>query len=121
MRNTVQTQVIIQELNRLEHATNACLWDAVKVHLPDISLPSLHRTTSRLATEGRIGASLSLEGQTVLDATAEPHNHFICSDCHTIKDIEIDGSFTKALQNQVGGKIVTDSLVLYGSCASCIQ
>ncbi len=119
MRNTTQTQTVIRELSRLEHATNSQLWGAVKGHLPDISLPSLHRTTSRLADEGRIGASLSVGGQTVLDVSPHPHSHFICSDCDTVKDIDIDSSFVKDLQDQIGGKIVADSLVLYGSCSKC--
>lgn len=119
MRNTVQVQAIKNELHRLEHATNTELWEAVRHHLPDIALPSVHRITARLVKHGEIGGSLYVNGQTVLDRDPQPHSHFVCNDCQTIKNIAVDEDCIENMQNQIGGAIIPSSLVVQGSCLQC--
>lgn len=120
MRTTIQATIIIEELHKLQHATNAELWKEVQARLPAITLPSLHRTTARLIETGKIGSRLSRNGQAVLDARPEAHSHFFCAACTDgIKDIVIDEALIDSLQRQIGSDIIDNSIVVHGTCKNC--
>ncbi len=119
MRRTIQATTIIEELDKLKHATNAQLWERVKLRLPDVTLPSVHRTTARLARDNTIGGSLTNHGQVILDCRPSAHSHFICATCDKVKDLDLHQDLISHIQNQIGDSIVPTSIVIRGSCNRC--
>ena len=119
MRKTIQSEIILKELQRLGHASNTMLWQSVRQKLPNIALSSVHRITSRMIENRQIGGGLSVQGHTILDAKPSPHSHFVCSDCSTVKDIEIDSKFIDDIKKQIGGDVISTGLVVQGSCIKC--
>ena len=73
--------------------------------------------------ENRI-ASLMLEsGKQVFDKTCRPHDHLICTTCQKVFDVDMpyDRSIERKAENQLHIPIESHSLVLYGTCADCLQ
>jgi Fur family transcriptional regulator, peroxide stress response regulator len=116
---TVQTEAVLDALGRLGHATNQSLHAALSESMPALSVQSLHRITARLLERGEIGLGPSDGRQVVLDATPTAHDHFVCSECGSIVDIEIPESTISSIQQTLGRHLLRDGIVVYGRCALC--
>lgn len=121
MRKTIQATTILTELAQLGHATNAQVWTKVQAKLPTITLPSVHRTTVRLAQDGEIGGRLTVNGQVVLDSNPDPHSHFVCDACSRVKDLKLEEVIINSIQSQIGQDIVHNNLVVHGTCVQCVS
>lgn len=119
MRKTIQATTILDELTQLEHATNAQVWSKVRAKLPNITLPSIHRTTVRMVQDGEIGGRLTVNGQVVLDSNPDPHSHFVCDTCRRVKDLKLEEVIINSIQSQIGQDIVHKNLVVHGTCIKC--
>lgn len=120
MRKTIQASTILDELAQLGHATNAQVWSKVQAKLPNITLPSVHRTTVRMVQDGEIGGRLTVNGQVVLDSNPEPHSHFVCDACSRVKDLKLEEVIINSIQSQIGQDIVHKNLVVHGTCIKCV-
>ena len=117
--STIQTRAVQAALERLRHATNLELHEALADELPELSLTSLHRITARLLERGVIGELPSSGRHTVLDARPEPHDHFVCVSCGGIVDIELPAETLSAIQHQLGAHLAETGLIVRGRCAAC--
>ena len=61
--------------------------------------------------------------QDVFDKTCRPHDHLICTTCQKIFDLDMpyDRSIERKAEHQLHIPIESHSLVLYGTCADCLQ
>lgn len=121
MRKTIQATTILAELANMGHATNAQVWSKIQAKLPSITLPSVHRTTVRLAQDGEIGGKLTVNGQVVLDSIPTPHSHFVCDACSRVRDLGLEEELIRSIQRQIGEDIVHNSLVVHGTCVKCVD
>lgn len=119
MKNTPQTKQVLESLKALGHATNSELLEAVRTQLPDITITSVHRITSRLVQEDMAGLAPVRDGVTVIDCRPEPHHHFVCRDCYKVKDIELPSNMIATIQAQLPREIINGGLAVYGSCKDC--
>jgi len=119
MKNTPQTRLVMTAIQSSGHSTNAEIFEVVRQDLPDITLPSIHRITTRLAEEGVIGEAPVREGVTVLDVRPGPHHHFVCRGCWRMRDIEIPAEMVAAIAHQLPKEIVDGGFVIYGACKDC--
>lgn len=119
MKNTPQTKLVLESLAELGHATNSELLESVHSQLPDLTITSVHRITVRLVQEGVAGLAPDREGTAVIDADPNPHHHFVCRDCHKIKDISLPADMIKTIQAQLPREILNGGLTVYGSCKEC--
>lgn len=119
MRKTIQASTILDELAQLGHATNAQVWNKVQAKIPNITLPSIHRTTVRMVQDGEIGGKLTVNGQVVLDSNPDPHSHFVCDGCSCVKDLKLEEVIINSIQRQIGQDIVHNNLVVHGTCIKC--
>lgn len=116
---TIQTRTVLEALARLQHASNLELHAELATELPELSLTSLHRITSRLLDRGEIG-SVPTEGrQAILDSRPEPHDHFVCTTCGGIVDVDLPPSTVEAIQEQLGTHLAEGGLVIRGRCSRC--
>ena len=117
--STIQTRAVLAALGRLRHASNLELHAALASELPDLSLTSLHRITARLVEQGEIG-TLPSDGRTILlDARPDPHDHFVCTSCGGIVDLELPAETLEAVQAQLGAHLADSGFVIRGRCAQC--
>ena len=109
----------MQALAGLGHATNAQLFALVGEEL-GLSLTSVHRITARLAERGEIGMVSTGSSEMIYDIRAEPHDHFSCTQCGGLLDVEIPQTAIDAIQHQLGTHLVNDGMVVRGRCAQCV-
>lgn len=116
---TIQTAAVLAALRGRGHATNLDLHAALVEEIPALSLTSLHRITARLLARGEIGLGPSEGRQVLLDARPAPHDHFVCTSCGGVLDIDVPESAIRSIQDQLGRHLVRDGIVVRGRCESC--
>ncbi|MFI3172055.1 MAG: transcriptional repressor [Eubacteriales bacterium] len=105
-----------------DHPTADMVYMHVKNEFPNISLGTVYRNLN-LLTE--IGAALKINtpnGGHRYDGQIGAHNHFICTDCGCIVDLEVnDISNINTIQGEsFSGIVESHSTVFFGKCSECI-
>jgi Fur family peroxide stress response transcriptional regulator len=91
----------------------------VKETMPNVSLGTVYRNLGVLAENGRINA-IQIEGATHYDGVTEMHQHFYCTACETIYDIELSNKTFVSKVEQKTKHHITESLVMMkGICELC--
>ena len=93
----------------------------VKQTLPNISLGTVYRNLKLLAKEGEILTIDCGDGCERFDGNPELHYHFICKECHCVKDLKmtsIDHINTLA-SSCFDGEIEGHYTYFYGRCKEC--
>ena len=87
-RNTVQRQVILEELRAVNsHPTATELYEMVRKQLPKVSLGTVYRNLELLAQSKTI-RKLELTGSEAhFDGETRPHHHARCQKCGAIDDL----------------------------------
>lgn len=110
-------------LPRKDHPTADTIYNAVKEDFPNISLGTVYRNLSLLAELGIIQKISCGDDSEHFDGNPKPHNHFICSECYSVIDLEmenIDFIDTLAATN-FNGKISGHNIYFYGKCPNCLK
>ena len=120
-RVTRQRQVILTELRRMiTHPTAKEIYEAVRYHLPQISLGTVYRNLGVLEDLGLL-RRLECGGISRYDGDLHRHFHLQCVDCNQVYDI--DQSLVKNLNMDLlksqGFELLDYKLDFYGLCPSC--
>ena len=110
-------------MGRKDHPTADVVYMNVRQQNPNISLGTVYRNLTLLADIGEITRLRLGDGVDHFDADTSPHYHFICSDCGSVIDLEmdnIDNIFPVAEAN-FDGRIAGHITYFYGTCNSCIK
>lgn len=106
-----------------EHPTADAVYAGIREEYPNISLGTVYRNLSLLAELGEIAKISTGNGPDRFDCNTKPHSHFICTQCHCIKDIELadmDCIYKMAAEN-FDGKITAHTTTFYGICKNCLS
>ena len=108
---------------RKDHPTADVVYQHVRQEFPNISLGTVYRNLTQLSDAGMISRLHFNEINTdCFDATTASHQHFVCSSCHAVSDIEMcDISYIRdeAAKN-FNGRIDTYNIYFTGLCESCL-
>ncbi|OGV55053.1 MAG: hypothetical protein A2X45_11215 [Lentisphaerae bacterium GWF2_50_93] len=87
LKSTQQRFEIYSELiGSTEHPDAESVYTAIRKRMPSLSFDTVYRAMRTFEEKGAISrVSPGLE-RTRYDANMEPHHHFICGKCGTIKD-----------------------------------
>jgi len=119
-RSTKYGSLITSLVNQLGHATNTELLTQVRASYPSVSATTVHRVTSRLLDREIFAKAQSdQQGSMRYDSNTKPHDHFICSICGGIRDIDVADSFIPKITAAMGGCSISGRLVIYGDCEKC--
>lgn len=119
-RTTKYTTAIVETLQKLGHATNAEMLDKLHETYPDVSATTVHRATARLSALGTIAeAPADAFGAMRYDANTTPHDHFICTGCGRMRDIDVAEKLVPTISDALGGCKITGRLTMNGLCESC--
>jgi Fe2+ or Zn2+ uptake regulation protein len=122
---TDRTSKYIQEvrayMERLGHATNNDLIDALRHHYPELSATTVHRITARMLRRGELQlAPSSLDNAMRFDTNVARHDHFMCSVCGILKDATLGEQVRPLLEQTIGdGCSISGSLTVSGICKNC--
>ena len=120
MAFTIQSDATLTALRELGHATNLQIHELMTASMPRLTVQSVHRITARLLEQGEIGLAPSDGRNVVLDARNDIHDHFVCTSCGGIIDLELPDDVIAGIQDQLGRNLVRDGITIRGLCENCI-
>ena len=110
-------------MTRKDHPTAETVYLNVREANPRISLGTVYRNLTLLADNGDI-LRLSLgENKDRFDADTSPHQHFICNDCGSVIDLDMDDIdyVTDVASKRFKGKIAGHVTYFHGTCEKCTK
>ena len=108
-----------------EHPTADEVYMEVKQEFPNISLGTVYRNLNLLTDIGDAVKISSPNGGDRFDGRLEPHNHFLCTKCGRLLDLDLDmhsiDEVNRLAAENFDGIITSSSTLFYGECSDCIK
>ena len=119
-----QREIIKENLmHREDHPTADMVYMDVRETFPNISLGTVYRNLQLLTDLGEIQKLNVGDGVDHFDAKTFPHYHFICSECGSVIDLQMDNIDT--IKDIAGvnfdGQIAGHITYFYGVCGNCCK
>lgn len=110
-------------LSRNDHPTADTIYTNIKEVYPNISLGTVYRNLSLLADIGEINKITTGGGADRFDGNVIPHNHFICKECHSVLDLDMENidHIVEVAGANFDGMIENHITNFYGVCGNCIK
>lgn len=110
-------------MTRKDHPTADVVYMNVRQQNPNISLGTVYRNLTLLADIGEIQRLRVGDGVDHFDADTSPHYHFVCTECGSVIDLEMDSieSILHVAGMNFDGRIAGHITYFYGSCRECIK
>ncbi len=97
----------------------------VKKEFPNISLGTVYRNLNLLTDIGEAIKIATPDGGDRFDGRLEPHNHFLCTKCGRLLDLELDMTSLEEVNRLAAenfdGIIRSSRTLFYGECGDCIK
>ena len=123
IKRSKQRESIMSFLSgRTDHPTAEFIYSHLREEMPNLSLGTVYRNLALLAELGEIQKISTGVGPDHFDGNPKPHNHFYCTDCGSIIDLEmeninyIDELAAKGFPGQLKGHVT----YFYGKCPDCM-
>lgn len=122
LKHSKQRDSIMEFLReRKDHPTADMVYMNVRQSFPNISLGTVYRNLTLLADIGEIARIRVGDGVDHFDADTSPHYHFICKECGSVIDLDMEDM---AFINETAGKkfdgmIEGHITYFYGKCSNC--
>ena len=118
-----QREALLKELrSRKDHPTADTLYQKLREDYPKISLGTVYRNLALLCEMGEIKKIPCGDGSERYDGYVAAHDHFVCSGCGRV--IDLDGAVMKTatkVNNKEIGCVDDYSLIYYGLCKECLK
>ena len=104
------------------HPSAETVYADLKQQIPDLSLGTVYRNLSLFKQQGLIAGVATVKGVERFDGNADPHVHFICTDCGAVLDmpqLQVPQQLTENAAQQIGGTIQQCQLSFTGLCREC--
>ena len=108
-------------MGRKDHPTADVIYMNVRQQNPNISLGTVYRNLNLLADIGEIQRLRVGDGMDHFDADISPHYHFVCTECDSVIDLEMESidTINDVAAKGFDGKIAGHVTYFYGTCSSC--
>ena len=119
-----QRDAIVEYLmSRKDHPTADKIYHAIREDFPNISLGTVYRNLTLLAELGMIQKVSCGDSSEHFDGNPMPHNHFICTNCGNVIDLEMENiDFVDTLAaNHFNGTVNGHNIYFQGICENCIS
>lgn len=109
--------------NTTEHPTADTVYMKIRAIYPNISLGTVYRNLNLLAEQGEIIKIKCHDGSDRFDGRAKPHYHFVCNNCRSVLDLEMESidHINKIAGAGFKGKIEGHETFFYGKCPNCLE
>lgn len=108
-----------------DHPTADTVYMHVKEEFPNISLGTVYRNLKLLTDIGEAVKITAPDGGDRFDGHVQPHNHFFCTECGRILDLNLDmaniDAINQAAAENFNGLIESSNTIFYGKCGDCIK
>jgi Fe2+ or Zn2+ uptake regulation protein len=119
---TTQKQAVLEWVTAAKnHPTAQEVYEGVRETLPKISFATVYRNLDTLAKQGQIKEVQFVDKKKRYEAVMHQHQHFICSQCERIIDMELSKllNVTEAVKKMQCHVVESYNLELIGTCAAC--
>lgn len=108
-------------MGRKDHPTADVIYMNVRKQNPNISLGTVYRNLNLLADIGEIQRLRVGDGMDHFDADISPHYHFVCTECDSVIDLEMESidTINDVAAKGFDGKIAGHVTYFYGTCSAC--
>ena len=123
-RYSAKREAILNLLRSTDtHPSAEWIYAQLKPSMPDLSLATVYRNIAGFLEDGSIIRVGTVNGRERYDGTVIPHNHFICTHCGRVLDIDyvMDDSLNEKVAAQIGMQITGHELIFHGICRSCVE
>ncbi len=121
-RVTPQRQLVLEAINRLDHATPEHICAEVQQTAPSVNISTIYRTLELLEQLGLVTHTHLGHGASTYHLAAQAdHVHLVCRDCGKITEVgpEIVRELVAALDREHGFETDVGHLTVFGRCTSC--
>lgn len=110
-------------MNRNDHPTADTIYTCLREEYPNISLGTVYRNLSLLEEIGEISKISVGSGADHYDGDTTQHQHFICTRCNQVYDIQIKNidSIVEEAAKSFPGIIESYRVNFYGICETCAK
>lgn len=112
-------------LTTREHPSADVIYLHVKEEFPNISLGTVYRNLKLLTDLGEVVKIPSPDGIDRFDSFVQPHNHFFCTCCRRILDLDLSMEeitrLNQAAAESFDGQIESSNTIFYGKCSDCCE
>ena len=112
-------------LSTNEHPSADIVYQHVREDFPNISLGTVYRNLKLLTEIGEAVKISSPDGIDRVDGFIQPHNHFFCTCCRRILDLDLDMAEITRLNQSAAenfdGLIESSNTIFYGTCGDCSE
>ena len=122
LKHSRQRDSIMEFLReRKDHPTADVVYMNVRKTFPNISLGTVYRNLTLLADIGEISRIRVGDGVDHFDADTSPHYHFICKECGSVIDLEMEDmtDINETANKNFSGLIEGHITYFYGKCGNC--
>ena len=122
IKHSKQRDSIMEFLReRKDHPTADTVYMNVRKTFPSISLGTVYRNLTLLADIGEIARIRVGDGVDHFDADTSPHYHFICNECGSVIDLDMEDMvfINETANKNFDGLIEGHITYFYGKCGSC--
>ena len=107
---------------RKDHPTADVVYQNIREIYPHISLGTVYRNLTLLSDIGEILRLHLSDGVDHFDADTSLHSHFICKDCGSVIDLEMDSidHINASAGRNFPGQIDGNVTYFYGTCKDCL-
>jgi len=115
-RSSKQRELILEIVKGSQaHPTAEDIYAEARKRMPHISLGTVYRNLRQLVTNGNIRSVRFGSEADRFDGMIDAHEHFVCTNCGAVSDIEPTLS-----RPSLPGKVVTNyRLDYFGHCEAC--
>lgn len=106
---------------RKDHPTADVVYMNVRLQYPNISLGTVYRNLTLLSDMGEIQRLRVGDGVDHFDADTSPHNHFVCTECGSVIDLEMESIdyIKETAAKNFDGRVEGHTTYFYGLCGGC--
>ena len=122
LKHSKQRDSIMEFLReRKDHPTADVVYMNVRKTFPNISLGTVYRNLTLLADIGEISRIRVGDGVDHFDADTSPHYHFICNECGSVIDLEMEDmtEINQMANRNFDGMVEGHITYFYGKCGNC--
>jgi Fur family peroxide stress response transcriptional regulator len=103
------------------HPTADSLYTRIRKRMPSMSQATLYRTLEFLESEKLIARVSAPQAVARFDANVEQHQHLVCRDCGTLRDISVPRLQATKLPKVADFKIEEMDIRFVGLCKDCAR
>ncbi|MEU3713316.1 Fur family transcriptional regulator [Streptomyces catenulae] len=123
-RLTPQRQLVLEAVDRLEHATPDDVLTEVRKTAGSVNISTVYRTLELLEELGLVShAHLGHGSATYHLADRHHHMHLVCRDCTEVieADLSVAEPFAATLREQFGFTTDLKHFAIFGRCRACTE